>query len=112
MRTQGDDVHQIDVWHPVTFQNSWENYNPGVTNAAYRKGADGSVEIRGLVKNGVINTPIFTLPPGYRPAKQLNLPTASNGGFAHFSISVDGTVIPANGSNVWFSLDVGRFRTD
>jgi hypothetical protein len=62
-------------WQAPTFQNSWENYEVAGTwiPAAYRKGMDGRVTIRGLVKHaGATGTStIFTLPIGFRPSKQL-----------------------------------------
>lgn len=53
------------------FQNSWANYDAATFNScAYRKDAMGYVHLRGLVKTGASATTIFTLPVGYRPARQ------------------------------------------
>jgi hypothetical protein len=63
------------AWVAATFQNSWENYEAGAgyALAEYRKGRDGRVSVRGLIKKaaGAQDTAIFTLPAGLRPSKAL-----------------------------------------
>lgn len=49
------------------FLNGWVNYGGVHSPASYKKTGDGQVELRGLVKNGTMDTTIFQLPTGYRP---------------------------------------------
>jgi hypothetical protein len=55
-------------------QSGWTSYGAGFTSAAYFKDPFGIVHLEGLVRviGGAVLTkpsPIFVLPPGYRPAK-------------------------------------------
>lgn len=96
-----------DGWIPVTFTNSWVNYDTTTFGAcAYRKDASGTVFLKGLVKTGTMGTGIFTLPAGYRPEKTCHIATIANGAFAGINIAyATGIVMAQYGSNVWFSLD-------
>lgn len=68
-------VFTTGPWKPAAFINSWAHYEAagGFMPCAYRKGRDGRVTIRGLVKHpgatGV--STIFNLPVGFRPSKNL-----------------------------------------
>ena len=63
-------LYEDTGWIDVTFENSWVNYGGSIwQDAQYRK-ENGWVYIRGLVKDGTVNSAIFTLPEGFRPAKQ------------------------------------------
>jgi len=64
-----EDWHEVGTTGNAAFQNGWTNYGGNFATAAYRKTPDGTVHIKGLVKNGTENTTIFTLPAEYRPAK-------------------------------------------
>lgn len=55
-------------WIAATLTNSWTNYAGTYELAGYRKMADGTVMLRGLVKTGTVAVAIFTLPVAYRPA--------------------------------------------
>ena len=84
-----DDTNKLDLanadtdWHYVggtgepAFQNSWVNYDLQMT-ARFRKDAMGFVHIHGSVKNGTVNTAVFTLPEGYRPIDGLTFVSAGN----------------------------------
>jgi len=50
---------------------------------------------------------VFTLPVGYRPIKNMHIPTISNGAFGGINISSVGVVMAQYGNNTWYSLDVG-----
>jgi hypothetical protein len=58
-----------DFNNVVNFQNSWGNLGGAFEVASYRRHPSGLVEARGWVDGGTINTPCFTLPPGYRPRR-------------------------------------------
>jgi hypothetical protein len=55
--------------------------------------------IEGLVKLGTVNTSVFTLPVGYRPAlAQLVIAYSSGVPATLLTINVDGTVVPTTGN--------------
>jgi hypothetical protein len=99
-----------EAWHEVgtsgepAFENSWVNAGGNDTSAAFYKDPWGMVHIKGLVKNGTVNTTIFTLPIGHRPNKDTNLASIANNAFCRLRISSDGTVSQIVGSNVWLSI--------
>ncbi|WP_144626693.1 BppU family phage baseplate upper protein [Bacillus altitudinis] len=60
------------VWQKPTLQPSWKQYAPAdgsIHTVRFSKDAGGDVEIKGAVYGGVLGleTPVFTLPAGYRP---------------------------------------------
>ena len=107
-----------DTWVAPTLLNSWVNHagaNQG--NAEYMIDEMNFVHVRGLVKDGTLNTVIFTLPAGFRPANQHTTmsvrhdgTTAGIGGM--IAVDPDGDVRQENcsGSNTWVSLDVITFK--
>lgn len=114
----GPSVNQYTAdttWHEVgaagepPFLNSWVNY-PSFNTAAFRMDAEGWVYMKGLVRLGTIS-PIFTLPPAYRPWKTVFFPTMSANFVAYIQINTDGTVLAyvMGGSNAWISLETVRF---
>jgi len=61
-----------------SLSNGWVNYtslgeSTGYAHASYMKDENGTVFIKGLIKNGTISTTlkIFTLPVGYRPSRKI-----------------------------------------
>lgn len=69
-------------WIGVAFQSGWENFGNGYAVGAYRRYANGLVEIKGMVKkNGVVGTreAIATLPQGYRPSEIRQIGSATAG---------------------------------
>ena len=55
-----------NTWIAPTLGNSWANFGGGFANAAYKR-VGRTVKLRGLIKSGLDNVAIFTLPAGYRP---------------------------------------------
>lgn len=113
----------IESWNEIgedgapVFLNSWVNYGSTAATAAYYKDPFGVIRMKGLVKNGTANQPIFQLPVGYRPSKDLYI--ASFGDpqtIAYTLISASsGDVyagITATGTNAYFSLDNVIFRAE
>lgn len=100
-------------WIKPTLLNAWENYEveAGVfANAMYRKGVDGRVTIIGLVKHptaGAVGSAIFTLPVGYRPAKQLLF----YDGNKRVDVAANGSVVCQGGeaSPAYFSISIPPF---
>jgi hypothetical protein len=102
------------AWTAPALTNGWVNFDGGTqfTAAGYRKIGD-LVFLKGLIKTGTINTAAFTLPVGYRPPANSGVAygVASNDLFGVLVINPSGTVVPTNGSNVWFQLDGVMFST-
>lgn len=79
-------VHTDDGWHQVGdagqpgFENGWRNYGQGYSPARYRLDASGFVHLDGVVANDAapVDATIFTLPAGFRPRQQMDLPCAHN----------------------------------
>lgn len=109
-----------DPWHVIgaagepVYQNSWVDYGTDWGGARFRKTADGTVYMQGLVRAGTISETIFTLPAGYRPIgniQGLHIPaidghhTVAGSLPALIYVMTDGQVYTAPGnSNSWFSL--------
>lgn len=89
----------------ATLQNSWANINGVYSSMSFSRDSLGRVTLMGIGKSGTIGLPMFTLPVGYRPVKNLYLPTATNGAAGICEIWPDGRVVPQIGSNGSFSLD-------
>jgi hypothetical protein len=94
------------------YQNGWVDYNTEYAGAGFMKDATGVVHLTGLVKSGTINTAIFILPVGYRPAHRQIYTTMSNSAISRFDVVADGQVIPISGSNAWVSLETVSFLAE
>lgn len=100
---------------PVTlvspFLNSWVNFDVSISNAAgYYKDLTGRVWLQGRVKSGVVGSPIFTLPAGYRPPLTVQYAVDSNGAHGTLKVEPSGDVTLAVGTNVSASLEGVSFR--
>lgn len=103
---------------PYPFNGTWVNYGTGGhATTAFRRDANGLVTVKGLVKSGVIATPVFTLPSGYRPPES-QVFTGVEGTNAFSRLDVAGTaagatagqVVPVTGNPaVFYSLASARF---
>jgi len=93
-------------WVGVTLQNSWVNYDAtyGMANLTYIRKIGSVVYMRGLLKSGTMNTTMFTLPTGYRPAINQIFSTISAAVLGELRVNANGTVVCTSGSNVWFSI--------
>jgi len=91
-------------------ENNWVNFGLPYANANFYKTADNRVHITGLVKLGILNSKIFTLPAGYIPVKREMFLQAGQiaSSFTPIRIDVDdaGGVTQLNSSGVadWVSL--------
>lgn len=111
-----------DPWHVVgsgapepVFQNGWSNFDATVYAPAsfYRRG--DRVHLRGLVKSGSAQVPIFTLPAGYRPAlRELFAAEANLQAHARVDVANNGDVLvwgyATGGTNGYLSLAGITFR--
>lgn len=97
-------------WCGFTFQNSWKNYtSPPYASGAYTKGADGVVQLKGLLNGGAIGTIVTNLPAGYRPAHQLIISIESADAFGAIDIRPNGDVVASIGSATWIAIDSVNF---
>jgi prepilin-type N-terminal cleavage/methylation domain-containing protein len=99
----GTSTVTVPLWTPFTLQNSWLDYSPPYTSAAYTKTSGGVIVLKGMVRSG--SGVIATLPAGYRPAMALMFENSTNSAGGRLDVRADGTVNMAVGSNAWFSLD-------
>jgi hypothetical protein len=103
-------------WVAATLTNAWTNYGGIYEVAGYRKMADGTVMLRGLVKTGTVALAIFTLPVGYRPASASLWQQLANLGTCRMDVGSDGTVKVASyispGTSALVSLSGIRFSVN
>lgn len=97
-------------WAQASLINGWENYGDPYNPAGYFLDKIGVVHLRGLVKNGGMNTSIFNLPFGYRPQYRELYNVMSANGASRCDILTTGEVIALSGGSAWFSLDGITFR--
>ncbi len=102
-----------EAWVNATYQNSWTTLDGAIYHAArYYKDTLGTVHLSGLVKDGTTGVPIFTLPAGYRPLKQLIYMVISNGAVGRLDILPTGAVQLVSGSNAYVTLEGITFRSE
>ncbi len=116
----------IEDWHFVgdtgepAFQNSWTNLNSDNHRLGFRRNRDGTVWVYGTIADGsAMDSLIFTLPEGYRPASQFlaETPGARNNNvqqtYSRIDITTSGTVThrawssgtAPTGTN-WLAIDI------
>jgi hypothetical protein len=103
-------------WILPALNENWVNFSGAFANCGYYKDTLGTVHLRGVVKSGTIGVSIFSLPVGYRPAAQINVPSVSNSAFCMITVNpttgdaAAGNVIPVTGNTAWVSLTGINFR--
>ncbi|WP_195430880.1 hypothetical protein [Clostridium sp. D46t1_190503_E9] len=97
-----------EEWIEPTLLNGWTNHD---INIRYKKDKFGRVTIHGSVKGGVVGSPTFILPVGYRPFKPIRTPVVSNGEFGYAYLTMDGNVTIIKGSNVFAHIYIPSFDT-
>ena len=93
-----------------TLLNSWVNLGGGYNPAGYMLDGLGFVHLRGLVASGVMHSAAFTLPAGFRPENREFFACVAGDAFASTVVFPDGSIIPWDGVNAWFSLDGITFK--
>jgi hypothetical protein len=98
-------------------RTAWTNYAaPSFNAAAFYKDPWGIVHVRGLVRqaqSGIIPpacSNIFTLPAGYRPAREEIFAATSADAFGSVRVLTNGAVNMTVGNGVWISLDGISFK--
>ena len=105
-------------WISPTLLNSFTNYDASIYQpAGYFKDLSGRVYLRGLLKRSAaaLNTPIFTLPVGYRPAKLTLFALMAANLDGRLDVDASGNVFVATATAAnwftFFSLDGMSFDT-
>jgi hypothetical protein len=101
-------VREIGAAGEPAFQNSWTNFGGVYEIAGFYIDVEGIVRIQGVVVNGIDKT-VFTLPVGYRPAKDLIFPVVSEDVFGQIRISTTGEIGRYTGMG-WISICGISFR--
>lgn len=91
----------------LPLQSGWVPYDSGHTQPNYRKGSDGIVNVKGLIRSGTtgVNDVIATLPPGYRPKERICIAGVAAGQHSRIDIRANGQIVVLNASSSWTSLD-------
>lgn len=101
-----EEASQAIPWiAPQSFLNGWSHYDAFWNQAGFYKRADGLVQLRGLVKGGTVNAPIFKLPEGYRPIRKIMKSGMSTAAAQRIDVQAGGDVILVTGANTYVSLD-------
>lgn len=81
------------AWTAVTFQNSWVNFGGGYQAMQYRKVGD-MVQLRGTIAAGTVTAVGFTLPVGFRPPANVQMPVRAGPttGDSYLDIATTGSV--------------------
>jgi len=103
----------INFPNPTAFFNSWAAYASTYQQPGFGRSKDGVVYARGLWNGGTIAASMSELPRNWRPRYQALFATVSNAAIARIDIGaalvnnggLSGAVLPASGSNLWYSLD-------
>ena len=104
-----------EPWHEVNspgepvFQNGWANTGATDVTAAFFKDPYGVVHLKGLIFGGTNSAPIFILPDGYRPSKNVIQLVWRGSGSGKLNLLPDGTVEFQDGAAA-ASLDGVTFR--
>lgn len=107
--TYARDPDEHTVYSIPTYQNGWATVGAGIENGGYLYD-NGWVVLRGSIQAGTLNSVIFTLPVGYRPAGTLIFIVPSDVGFCQVSIFSDGRVKQDWATVQGLSLNGIRFR--
>lgn len=89
----------IETWHEVgtgvepSFLNNWVNWGGNNVTLGFLKDPMGFVHIKGLIKNGTINTAVFLLPVNYRPVKYEEFVCNTSSGLGAIGVDEDGSVL-------------------
>lgn len=106
----------MPAWTSYDLMNNWVDYSPTFAPHAFTRTKDGVVVLKGLIKNGTASwdTPIFTLPVGYRPAYRLIFYVGSynsslGSGYGRIDVLTNGEVRFMQGTANWISMDSIKF---
>jgi hypothetical protein len=108
------DWHVVGNRNEPAFKNGWAHFAGPFqfSPARFRKDEVGCVHLDGMVNTGTLNQPIFTLPPGYRPAYAVNIPIITSGDVRFLGINPNGDVIANWSTGGWLSLSSVHFMAE
>lgn len=100
-------------WTATTLTSPWTNL-AAYAVASYRITSDGKhVELAGHVTTGTAGTTIFTLPVGFRPITQKELPGTNNAsGYSQYVVVTTAGVVQAGALTTDIALDGMTFPLD
>lgn len=101
--TQSIKTYTIPLWTSLALQNSWIDYAPPYTSAAYTKTSAGLIILKGMVRAG--SGTVGILPAGYRPSNGIIFENSSNDAGGRLDVTASGSILMSVGSNIYFSLD-------
>jgi hypothetical protein len=105
-----DTVHYVGAAGEPAFTNGWSAMSPQAP--VFRKDPSGRVFLNGAVKSGTMQQAAFTLPVGYRPARELQMMVSAAASPGLLIIQTTGGVFPWTGSNSNVFLDGAAFDTE
>jgi hypothetical protein len=119
-----EDWHEVGGPGQPEFLNSWRQ-GAGPGGLAFYRDHEGVVHLKGAALEGEPSTPIFQLPPGYRPTRRTaqTIPVACSPCSVgetgvvliegpDFPGGVDGAVVAPEGATIAVSLDGAAFRAE
>lgn len=102
------------AWTTMTLQNGFVGSSSGgrIPGARWRA-VNGFVTVSVQVANGSANTPICTMPVGYRSPGTLDFIGRDTSGAAMFNINADGTIVwyGLAGNNTLIGLNASFYNT-
>ncbi len=95
-----------EPWKPVTFLNDFQDLGGDWQRTEYRRDNFGTIHVRGLSKRASSSyAPLFTLPDGYRPKKDLLFLANGRSGGALLVVRADGSVsVDSAQDALWYEL--------
>lgn len=107
LEVDGDVTRTGEGWNSCSLLNSWVNYGGLYAAAQYRKMPDGRIDVKGLIKNGTLNTGVTTLPASYRPSEYRIFAGLEAGNAAvQLLVRSDGVITTVGATtNTWLSIE-------
>jgi hypothetical protein len=101
-----DLVQKNTDWTSITLLNSWVNDGGTSQTAQYMRDANGTVHVRGIIKNGTAadGTPLFTLAAGFRPDADEYISVMSNNEWGSVLMLPSGVCQFHRGTNTQFGI--------
>ncbi len=100
-----------EAWITPTLLNGWVNFDSGYASCQYRIDSLGTVHLKGMIKNGTLGAPCFTLALGYRPIESQHHLSLSSDAARTLTITSSGDVrISSVASKSWVSFNGITFK--
>lgn len=106
-------THLVGAVGEPAFANSWANLGGAYQTAGFYKDVTGRVHLRGVVTGGTVNTAMFVVPAGYRPALNLIMAVRDGAGaLQRFNVQTNGNVSMEAGNNAFVGIDGISWRAE